>query len=117
MLRFAADVNFNGAVVRGLLRRLPKLDLVRLQDIGFARITDEELLEWAARDNRAVLTHDVTTLRKIAENRVCDGLPMRGVFEAGEHLSIRQVIEDLVLIAECSVEGEWEGKVVFLPLR
>jgi hypothetical protein len=39
------------------------------------------------------------------------------VFEVGEHLSVRDVIEDLLLLAECSHEGEWEGQVLFLPLR
>jgi hypothetical protein len=30
---------------------------------------------------------------------------------------IGQAIEDLLLIAECSQEGEWEGQVRYLPLR
>jgi precorrin-6B methylase 2 len=36
MLRFAADENFNGDIVRGLLRRNPKLDIVRIQDVGLS---------------------------------------------------------------------------------
>src|SRR5437899_2253174 len=117
MLRFAADENFNGAIVRGLLRSRPTLDLVRVQDIGLAGMKDPDLLAWAAREQRVVLTHDVTTLRQFAEDRVGAGLPMPGVFEVGEHLSIREAIEDLLLIAECSQEGEWEGQSRFLPLR
>ena len=31
MLRLAADETFNGDIVRGLLRRNPKLDIVRVQ--------------------------------------------------------------------------------------
>ena len=42
---------------------------------------------------------------------------MPGVFEVGEHVSIREAIGDLLLIAECSLEGEWEGQMRFLPLR
>ncbi len=117
MPRFVADENFNGAVVRGLLRRRSTLDLVRVQDSDLSGISDPDLLAWAAREQRVVLTHDVTTLRQFAEDRICAGLPMPGVFEVGEHLSIREAIEDLVLIAECSQEGEWEGQVRFLPLR
>ena len=75
------------------------------------------MLAWAARERRVVLTHDVMTLRQFAEDRVRAGLPMPGVFEVGEYLSIRQAIEDLLLIAECSRESEWEGQVRFLPLR
>jgi hypothetical protein len=62
MLRLAADENFNADIVRGLLRRLPDLDIVRVQDAGLS------------------------------------------------------TIEDLVLLAECSVHEEWEGQVRFLPL-
>jgi hypothetical protein len=29
---------------------------------------------------------------------------------------IRAAIDDLVLIAECSLPDEWEGKVLYLPL-
>jgi hypothetical protein len=31
-------------------------------------------------------------------------------------LPIGQAIEEVLLLAECSVEGEWEGQVRFLPL-
>lgn len=117
MLRLAADENFNGAIVRGLLRRQAVLALVRIQDAGLSGITDPDLLAWAAREQRVILTHDVTTLRQFAEDRARARLPMPGVFEVGEHLSIRAAIEDLLLIAECSREGEWEGQVRFLPLR
>ena len=87
MLRFVADENFNGAIVRGLRRRRPALDLVRLQDVGLSGINDPDLLAWAAREQRVILTHDVATLREYAENRVRAGLPMPGVFEVSEHLS------------------------------
>jgi len=30
---------------------------------------------------------------------------------------IATAIEDLLLIAECSLPGEWEGQVRYLPLR
>ncbi len=32
----AADENFNNDIVRGLLRREPKLDIVRIQDVGLS---------------------------------------------------------------------------------
>lgn len=30
--------------------------------------------------------------------------------------SVNQIIEDMVLLATCSVDGEWEGQIHFLPL-
>ena len=41
---------------------------------------------------------------------------MPGVFEVGPLVPIGRAIEDLALIEECSLEGEWEGQVRYLPL-
>jgi hypothetical protein len=32
------------------------------------------------------------------------------------YLPMRRVIEDIILLAECSDQDEWEGQVVYLPL-
>ena len=44
MLRLATDEDFNNRIVRGLLRRQPDLDVVRVQDAGLAGEKDEECL-------------------------------------------------------------------------
>ena len=66
MLRLAADENFNSDIVRGLLRRKPGLDIVRIQDVGLSGADDPTVLEWAAREGRVLLTHDVTTITRYA---------------------------------------------------
>jgi len=81
MLRLAADENFDGRIVRGLLRVLPSLDLVRVQDSPKAEARDEDVLDWAAREGRLVLTHDVGTMTAAAWARVRAGLPMPGLIE------------------------------------
>jgi predicted nuclease of predicted toxin-antitoxin system len=68
MLRLAADENFNGDIVRGLLRRNPKLDIVRVQDVGLSGADDPSVLQWAADQGRVVVTHDISTL---AKHHVC----------------------------------------------
>jgi predicted nuclease of predicted toxin-antitoxin system len=62
VLRFAADENFNNDIVRGLLRRKPNLDIVRVQDVGLAGADDPTILEWAAREGRILITQDVSTI-------------------------------------------------------
>jgi hypothetical protein len=116
VLRLAADENFNNNIVRGLLRRKPDADFVRVQDAGLSGADDPTVLEWAAAEGRLVVSHDVSTLRKHAYNRVAAGQRMPGVFEVGTTLSIGRVIDDLLLIVECSLEGEWEGQIRYLPL-
>jgi predicted nuclease of predicted toxin-antitoxin system len=117
MLRLAADEDFNNRILRGLLRRKPDLDIVRVQDAGLTGKTDGEVLEWAAGEGRVLLTHDVTTMRQYVDERIVAGSPMPGVFEVSQQTPIAQAIEDILLIAECSLGGEWEGQIRFLPLR
>ena len=76
MLRLVADENFNNDIVRGLLRRKPKLDIVRIQDVGLSGADDPTVLEWAAQEGRVLLTHDVTTITRYAYERVKAGQSM-----------------------------------------
>jgi len=36
VIRFAADENLNDAITRGLRRRQPEADIVRIQDVGLS---------------------------------------------------------------------------------
>ena len=76
MLLLAADENFNQDIVRGVLRRLPQIDFVTVQEAGLAGEDDPKILDWAAEEDR--------------------------------------VIEDIILIAECSLPDEWAR---FSPCR
>jgi hypothetical protein len=116
MLRLAADENFNSDIVRGLLRREPGLDIVRIQDVGLSGADDPTVLEWAAQEGRVLLTHDVTTITRYAYERVKAGQSMPGVFEVSRAVPVGRAIEDILLLAECSLDGEWEGQVRYLPL-
>src|SRR5215210_3494794 len=117
MLRLAADEDFNNRILRGLLRRSTGLGVVRVQDAGLAGRDDAEVLEWAAREGRVLLTHDVTTMRRYVDERAAAGLRMPGVFEVSQDTPIAVAIEDILLLAECSLEGEWEDQIRFLPLH
>jgi hypothetical protein len=116
-MRWAADENFNNDIIRGLLRRKPDVDIVRVQDVGLSGVDDPTVLEWAADEGRILLTHDVSTITRYAYERVEAGKPMPGVFEVSRGLPMGMVIEDLILLTECSLENEWEGQVRYLPLR
>ena len=117
MLRLAIDEDFNNRILRGLLRRRPDLDIVRIQDAGLVGKTDDEILEWASKEGRVILTHDVTTMKKHAYDRISVGLPMPGIFELSQQLPIGQAIEEILFVVVYSLENEWEGQVIFLPLR
>jgi hypothetical protein len=116
MLKLAADENFNNTILRGLLRREPDLDIVRLQDVGLTGADDPDVLAWAAAEQRIVLSHDVATLPKFAYARLEARQPMPGIFIASYDATRGSVIEDILVLATCSFEHEWDGQVLYLPL-
>ena len=74
MLRLLADENFNGSIVRGLLRRQPDVDVVRVQDVmGLSGADDRTVLAWAATEGRVLLAHDQHTVPKYAYERISLG--------------------------------------------
>ncbi|MCY7273169.1 MAG: DUF5615 family PIN-like protein [Phormidesmis sp. CAN_BIN44] len=115
MLKLLADENFDNTIVRGLFRRSPKIDIVRVQDVGLSGEDDPTVLEWAAQEERILLTHDVATITRYAFDRVGQDQPMLGVVEISTDAPIGRVIEDVLMLVECSQEGELEGQVQYLP--
>ena len=116
-MRWLADENFNNDILRALFRRNLTLDIVRVQDVGLRGADDPTLLAWAAEASRVLLTHDVSTITAYAYDRVRNGDRMSGVFEVSRDVPILVVVEDILLISECSRPDEWEGQVRYLPLR
>lgn len=116
-VHFAADENFNRRIVIGLLRRAERIDLVRVQDSRLTAADDPAVLQWAADENRVLLTHDVATMPDFAYERIAAGLPMRGLLVVSAALALSEAIDDLALITEASETEEWDGQVIYLPLR
>jgi predicted nuclease of predicted toxin-antitoxin system len=117
MLRLATDEGFNRNVYKGLLRRVPDLDIVSVHDAGLRGAADPDILAWAASEGRILLTHDRETMIGFAYERVHAGLPMPGVFVITDnHEHIGQMIEDILIPACCSEQHEWRDQVQFLPI-
>lgn len=117
MFRLVADADFRGTLVRALLRHLPKVDIVRAQDVGLRTALEPDVLAWAASEGRILLSHDQNTMVKFANQRIESGLTMPGVFLV-PHQEIRPglLVEEIRLLTEGSSPEEWKDRVVFLPL-
>lgn len=111
-----ADENFDNTIVRGLIRRKPDIDIIRVQDVGLSGEDDPIVLEWVAEEDRILLTHDVATITRYACERMAAGKSMPGVFEITFDAPIGRVIEDILILLECSLEGELAGQIQYLPL-
>ena len=116
LVLFAADENFNGDVLRGIRRRRPELKIARVQDAGLSGASDPEVLDWAAREGRVLMSHDVSTLAGFAYRRVEAGLPMPGALVVSGQLPIGEAVDLVLLVIECTFDNEWSGQVRHLPL-
>jgi hypothetical protein len=116
MLRFMADENFNGRILRALQRQIPELDVVRAQDTRLLGADDPALLQFSADEKRVLLTHDQETLVGHAWQRVRSGLAMPGVIVAPTHRPIGQVIADLELLVLAGQPEDVEQQILFIPL-
>ena len=115
-VKYLFDGDLNGRIVRGVRRRQSALDTLSVQEAGLREAADPLVLEWAAAQDRVVVSHDHRTMRAYAEERLLAGLRMAGLILVRQGYPLGQAIDDLVLIAELTTAEEWRGKIIFLPL-
>ena len=116
MLKLLADENFNQQIVTGLRRRLVDVDVVTVREAGRQGALDPELLAWAAREGRVVVTHDTRTMGHCAYERVAAGKALPGVFEVPDRMPTGRAIEELLLVVQLMEPGEIRDRVLRLPL-
>lgn len=116
MLRMISDADVHGHIVRGLRRRNPAIDLVRAQEVGLRSALDPDILEWAAVENRIIITQDRSTMIAFARNRIAAHVPIPGPFVLRSGTTIGQAIDALLLVDSCTDQDEWQDRIEFLPL-
>jgi Domain of unknown function (DUF5615) len=116
MLKLATDENFDNDILRELLKQRPEMDTVRVQDVGLISAEDPAILEWAAQENRILLTHDKKTMTRYAYDRLRDKQLMPGVLIVSRELGIGDAVEGILMQVEATLAGEWEGQVRYVPV-
>ena len=114
--RFLADEDLHGQIIDGLRRREPTIDLLTVVEAGASGFSDAAVLDLAHAENRIVVSHDVSTMRSTAEQRVAGRKGLTGLFLATQDKPIHDVIDWLLLIWAATEAEEWRDKVIFLPL-
>ncbi len=116
MIRFLTDEDFDGRIVRGLQRRVPDIDIARCQDVGLRTLHDRQLLDFAAKNDRVLLTHDIRTMSAFAAERIARSQKMPGIILVPQDVPIRQVIEEIELIALCAEPEDLIDQIKRIPL-
>jgi hypothetical protein len=113
--RFLADENFRGDIVKGALRAEPAMVVSTVHDHGLSGASDPTLLEFAARNDLIVLTHDFKTMIADAYRRIAEGKRMTGLFAIEQAANARPIIDFLVLTWAASDSSEWHDVVEYPP--
>ena len=69
-VRFLADADLNKAIVSGVVRRRPSIDFLTARAAGLRGMKDLEVLELAAAQQRALVSHDLER-RDLTLTEIC----------------------------------------------
>ena len=111
-----ADENLKGIIIRSIQRADASIDIVRVQDVGLRTVDDPAILEWAAQENRIVITHDFETMPGFAFERVEQGDKMPGVIAIKQSSDIGRIIEDMLTLIGAGNSDDVENQVIYMPL-
>jgi len=117
MLRLLIDENVDYRLVRGLKFRLPQLDLVLVRQVGLGGFADPVLLDWAAENDRTIVTHDVQTMIYYANQLLQNVQPMAGLIVVPQRMGIGRAIRDLELLIPSHSQPEFRDRIEYLPRR
>ncbi len=116
-MRFAADENFDGDMLKGILARLTNLDILRVQDTVLYQSSDPVLLDWLAKEARILLTHDVNTMPGFVYDRVAKSLPVPGVIAVHRDTPLGQAVDELEIMLGASAPEDFRDQVRYVPIR
>ena len=113
-IRFQADADLKQAIVTGVIRRQPNLDIQSANEAGLEGVKDPEVLAIAARDGRVLVTHDRKTMPTEFGQFIVTQTSA-GVLVVSQNLPIREAIDALILIWEASTAEEWINQIMTFP--
>jgi hypothetical protein len=77
--------------------------------------SDPEILAWAERTGRILLTSDESTMPGHWLDHLHAGRHSPGVLIIREKVSLREVVENLVILAYASDPSEWWDRLEYFP--
>lgn len=116
-MKLLTDEHIPPALARGIRRALGEVDVLELRHTDLLGAGDPEVLDFAAREGRILITRDASTIPEFAFKRLEQGKLMPGVFIWRRRAALGLVLEDLILTLQASEAEEWRGRVVYLPFE
>lgn len=113
-VRFQADADLRQAIVAGVIRRQPALDIQSAHQAGLQGVKDAEVLAMAARENRVLVTHDRKTM-PTEFGKFIVSQTSSGVLILAQNLPVSEAIDAILLVWEVSRGEEWINQIMTFP--
>jgi hypothetical protein len=113
-IRFQADNDFNGRVVRAVARLSPAVDFQTAAAIGLHGLPDERVLELAAAEGRILVSHDRKTMPIHFRNFIARQ-ESPGLFIVSQNLPIAEAAEWLYTFWAASEAAEHVNLITYIP--
>ena len=121
-MRFLFDENLDdplrSAIARHNARGIDPIDAVQVGDApDLPRGSDDpEILIWAEREDRILVSFDRSTLPNFLSDHLQAGHHSPGIYLIRRGATLREVIDFLVLATYASEPWEWENRCQFIPI-
>jgi len=114
-IRFQADADLDGRILRGVHRSAPEIDIRTATAAGLEGRDDLDVLRIAAASGRILISQDRRTMPSNFA-RFVKAAHSPGVILLREGISIAAAIEEIILIWSASEAEEWTDRLMWIPL-
>jgi hypothetical protein len=114
-VRFQADADLDQTILLAVVRREPAVDFRSAAEAELAGLPDPEVLAAAGRAGRMLVSHDLKTMPRHFGEFVQSSVSA-GVLLIPQGLSVREAVEQLIMIWAASEAEEWVNRICVLPL-
>jgi len=114
-IKYQADNDFNGIIIRTVLKREPGIDFQTAPAAGLhLGVPDDKVLEIAAREGRVLVSHDRKTMPTHFANFIASQ-SSPGVFIVSKKLAIAEAADWLILFWAATEADEHINLLTHIP--
>ncbi len=114
-IRFQADNDLEYAIVKAVRRQEPAIDFASAEEAGLDGLSDPELLDLAALEDRVLVSHDRRTMLNHFRNHLAAGKSSPGLLVVAQDAPIGAVAEAIVVLWAVTWPGELMNRAYLLP--
>jgi Domain of unknown function (DUF5615) len=116
--RFLLDEHIPYAVLRGLRRIAPEIQVFRVGEAEAPPLhtSDPDLLAWIEANSCFLVTNNRASMPAHLRDHLTAGQHIPGIFIVPRRLALGSVIDQLHLIWLASLPSEYQDRIVYLPI-